>query len=74
MIRSTYCWVFWPAMPTTAAGLITPPDRPVPSTPVGRTIVTLIFPCDSTRSELDSVATAALVAEYTPDPAVPALA
>ena len=49
-------------MPMAAAGLTTPAVSPVPSTPVGRTIVTLIFPCDSFRSESDSTATAALVA------------
>ena len=41
--------------------------------PVGRTTVTLIFPCASTRSESDSTRTAAFVALYTPEPAVPAL-
>ena len=46
----------------------------MPSTPVGRTTVTLIRPCVSLRNESDMTATAALVALYTPDPAVPALA
>ena len=45
-----------------AAGFTTPEASPVPRTPVGRTIVTLIFPCDSTRRESDRTATAALVA------------
>ena len=42
----------------------------VAGTPVGLTIVTLIFPCDSILKDSDKNITAAFVAPYTPPPAV----
>ena len=53
---------FCPTMPMIAASLTTPAARLVPRTPVGLTVVTLIRPWASTRSESDSTSTAALVA------------
>ena len=44
---------------------------PVPGTPVGRTTVTLICPCVSTRSAFDTAITAIFVALYTAAPATP---
>ena len=49
-------------MPTAAAWLTTVPASPVAGTPVGFTIVTLIFPRASTRSDSDRKFTAAFVA------------
>ena len=42
-------------------------------TPVGRTTVTLIFPWASSRNDSESTRTAAFVALYTAEPAVPVL-
>ena len=54
--------MFWPTRPTRASPFTIDAPNPVPGTPVGRTTVTLIRPCDSARSDSEITFTAALVA------------